>query len=477
MRNIPKMRLIMQMIMAGLSDYRISLKSGSTRNTVRKIRQKIDDDPSVVQMCLGMDDKEAYYRLFPSKAYNVSKAVPDTSKDLASFIKGTPKTVLYYAYVEKAEENGESPLKYDQYSRKIRKEEQKYRGSSEQSIKPGKDVIVFWLQHPVRYLDENRDEKIGRLFLGILPYSTHVFSKLYRADNKDNWIEAHNKMFAQFGGTPKALHAELSKSSCSKGKIRRHYEELAIHYNMYIVLDGSEQYSIDTMQIADWFRERISDSLYPSFAAACDNIRNIQNDYDRITDENGTTKNRLFYEGEYRLLSRLQNGEYLPAETTELTILYNSHVQFQNCQYSVPYEYALKADKKVKLELKGELINIFYHGKLISTHIRKTNGGYQTNPKHMPVGKELNRMEWNPDRFIGWAETIGPDTKELIGKILKSDPIVQKTYRRCMAILSLSKKYGTDQLEEACGANEIPPGVSAVKVISEYLKMNYGADT
>jgi transposase len=64
--------------------------------------------------------------------------------------------------------------------------------------------------------------------------------------------------------------------------------------------------------------------------------------------------------------------------------------------------------------------------------------------------------EWSPDRFIRWAEKIGPQTAELIRTVLSSRPHPQQGYRSALGILRMAKSYSDERLEAACRrANQI----------------------
>jgi hypothetical protein len=46
--------------------------------------------------------------------------------------------------------------------------------------------------------------------------------------------------------------------------------------------------------------------------------------------------------------------------------------------------------------------------------------------------------------------TIGPNTSEVIKRILVSRKLEVQTYRMCHGVLSFSKKYSKQALEETC---------------------------
>lgn len=56
---------------------------------------------------------------------------------------------------------------------------------------------------------------------------------------------------------------------------------------------------------------------------------------------------------------------------------------------------------------------------------------------------------WNSDRFLAWAEKIGPFTRGLIKHILESREYPVQTYRACMGIMRFSKSYSSEIMESA----------------------------
>jgi hypothetical protein len=64
--------------------------------------------------------------------------------------------------------------------------------------------------------------------------------------------------------------------------------------------------------------------------------------------------------------------------------------------------------------------------------------------------KHKSYTEWNADRFISWANSIGNYTSAVIKSILNYHKIEQQGYRACMGVLKLCDKYGIKRLESAC---------------------------
>jgi hypothetical protein len=65
--------------------------------------------------------------------------------------------------------------------------------------------------------------------------------------------------------------------------------------------------------------------------------------------------------------------------------------------------------------------------------------------------KHRQHTEWNAERFLSWAQSIGSSTKLAIASILSSHKIEQQGYRACIGVLKLADRHGAKRLEAACG--------------------------
>jgi hypothetical protein len=59
-------------------------------------------------------------------------------------------------------------------------------------------------------------------------------------------------------------------------------------------------------------------------------------------------------------------------------------------------------------------------------------------------------QEWSPERITRWAQTIGPQTAQLVQALMGSRKHPQQAYRSCLGLLRLGNHYGQDRLEAAC---------------------------
>ena len=86
----------------------------------------------------------------------------------------------------------------------------------------------------------------------------------------------------------------------------------------------------------------------------------------------------------------------------------------------------------------------------MASHVRCAHQGqYTTVPEHLSKAHQAH-LQWTPERLIHWGQGIGVATGSLVKRMLESRPHPEHGYRACLALLSLTKRYGKPRLEAAC---------------------------
>ena len=138
--------------------------------------------------------------------------------------------------------------------------------------------------------------------------------------------------------------------------------------------------------------------------------------------------------------------EYMERRTAKVSSDY--HVRFDNAYYSVDRAYL---HKEVLIRASATTVKIFSkEGVPICQWPRATaKSQWFTDPNHLPANyRDLS--EWNGTYFLRKAMTVGPNTENVIRRILTSRKLEVQTYRMCQGVLSLTRKYSKQALEEAC---------------------------
>ena len=151
-----------------------------------------------------------------------------------------------------------------------------------------------------------------------------------------------------------------------------------------------------------------------------------------------------------------EKEELLPLPATEYEFMERRmakvspdfHVRFDNAYYSVDKAYV---HQQVVVAATESVVQISSkQGKPLAEWPRaKYKGQWFTDPNHLPANFK-DMAEWNSAFFIRRAMTIGPNTTEVIKRILKCRKLEVQTYRMCQGGLSFSNRYSKEALEMAC---------------------------
>ena len=160
-------------------------------------------------------------------------------------------------------------------------------------------------------------------------------------------------------------------------------------------------------------------------------------------------RKQLFDDIEKNELMPLPVNRYEIRSFKKLTAQFNYHIYLSDDKhyYSVPYRYRAN---QLDIIYTDSIVEIFYKNERIAFHKRnRTANGYSTIKEHMPT-QHREYSEWTPQRFINWAIKIGSDVETVIKTILSKRQHPEQSYKTCMGILSLAKKYDNDALNKAC---------------------------
>jgi hypothetical protein len=64
--------------------------------------------------------------------------------------------------------------------------------------------------------------------------------------------------------------------------------------------------------------------------------------------------------------------------------------------------------------------------------------------------RHQKHLEWSPERFVHWAQAIGPATAQCVQAILKARKHPEQAYRACLGLLNLANRHSQAKLEAAC---------------------------
>lgn len=77
--------------------------------------------------------------------------------------------------------------------------------------------------------------------------------------------------------------------------------------------------------------------------------------------------------------------------------------------------------------------------------------------------------EWSEKRFVKWANKTGPNTALYNENVLKPKDFPQQSFKTCMSIMSLTKKYETEMFESTC-SDSLEKKLFSYRYFSNLLK-------
>jgi hypothetical protein len=124
--------------------------------------------------------------------------------------------------------------------------------------------------------------------------------------------------------------------------------------------------------------------------------------------------------------------------------------------------------KKLEAHTTGELVTLYHQGNIVAVHPRShRTGGHTTLDEHMPIAHQKHQ-QWSPQRFENWARDIGISTETVVRQFLQSRKHPEQSYRICLGLLSLAKKYSPERLETAC-LRALATGINRLQGITSIL--------
>ncbi|MET3632358.1 MULTISPECIES: Mu transposase domain-containing protein [Burkholderia] len=76
-------------------------------------------------------------------------------------------------------------------------------------------------------------------------------------------------------------------------------------------------------------------------------------------------------------------------------------------------------DEQVDVRYTRTSVEIFHRGQRIAAHARsERRGHHSTIAAHMPPNHRAATTEWNPQRLLKWAASIGPRTAAVVEHLL-----------------------------------------------------------
>lgn len=455
-------REILRLHSQGISQRGIATSCECSRNTVSSVINKALDADITWPLPAVMSDDDLRKALFPEHALPTNRKTPDFEhihKEMAK--SGVTLSLLWHEYYVEARNNQEIPYMYTQFCKYYREYAMCNKATMHIDHKPGEKMEVDWAGQTASIIDSITGEIVPvYIFVSVLPCSQYAYVEGFLTMNQESWIAAHVNAFTYYGGVTRIIAPDNLKTGVQGIKwyipiINKTYHEMAEHYGTAIipcrVRAPKDKSSVERSVgiISTWILAALRNQQFFSLSELNRAIRmELGKLNNRPFQKKPGSRSSVFLEQEQPMLIPLPAIPYELASWKIATVQYNYCITVEKMHYSVPYEYI---KQKVDVRITKTIVEVFFKGNRVCSHPRLHGypGQYSILEEHMPE-KHRQYAKWNGERFLEWAERIGPNTKIIVKSFLTAHRVEQQGYKSCMALLKLSDKYSVPRLEAAC---------------------------
>lgn len=348
-----------------------------------------------------------------------------------------------------------------------------------QTHRVGEKVFVDYAGPTVPIVDRATGElRQAQVFVAVLGASNYTYVKATWTQGLDDWLMAHVRAFAFFGGVPEIVVPDNLKAGVQtphryEPDLNPSYLELAAHYSVAVIparvrkpRDKAKAES-GVLVVERWILARLRHRTLFSLDELNTVIRALRDALNqRAFKKLPGSRRHWFATLEQPALRPLPEEPYMLARWKKARVNIDYHIDVERHYYSVPYTLARR---EVEVRLTATTVEVFHQRQRVACHRRDPRPGRHTTvTAHMPKAHR-EYAEWTPERLVRWANQTGPHTAALVERILATRRHPQQGYRSCLGILRLGKAYGADRLEAAC-QRALAIGGLSYKSIESILK-------
>jgi transposase len=317
-----------------------------------------------------------------------------------------------------------------------------------------------------------------QIFVAVMGASSFTYAEAVWSQKLPDWIAAHARAFAYFGGAARQtvsdnLKAGIIKACFHEPMVNRTYADMARHYGTAIVPArpykprDKAKVEVGVQVVGRWILARLRHRRFFSLAELNAAIRTLLDDLNnRLMRGWGVSRRTLHEQLDRPALVELPASPYEYAEWKRCRVGLDYHVEIAKHYYSVPHQLLRQ---EVEARITVATVEIFHRGKRVASHQRSLRPHRpSTIADHMPRAHRRYR-DWTHERLRREAASVGPDTAALVDVILRSRPHPEQGFRSCIGILGLVKRFGAARVDAAC-ARALVLGTRSYTSVAAILK-------
>ena len=457
---------------------KIATSCGIGRTTVSDYLNRFEASPLGWPLPLDIDDTQLEQQLFPSVQINYStkRARLDWQYIHGELRrKGVTLMLLWQEYKEQYPDG----YQYSQFCHLYRQWAGRIDTVMRQEHRAGEKMFVDYAGQTVDVYDlPTKQNRKAQIFIAALGASNYTYAEATWTQTLPDWIASHCRAYDYIGGVPEITVPDNLKSGVKnpcfyEPDLNPTYLDMARHHGTAIiptrVAKPKDKAKVEVaVQIVErWILARLRNHKFFSLQQLNESIEKLLTELNQKPFQKlPGSRQSMFDAIDKPALKPLPQHFYQFAEWKSARVNIDYHIEVDRHYYSVPHQLI---KKEIDVRITSNIIECFYKNKRVASHIRSYQQAWHTTVKdHMPKSHQ-KWADWTPDRFIRWAEKIGPQTTQLIMTVMSSRPHPQQGFRSALGILRLAKSYGDHRLEAAC-KRALMIGSSSYRSLASILK-------
>ncbi len=364
------------------------------------------------------------------------------------------------AWEEYRQVHGENGYSYSQFCHRYRTWLGRQQRSMRQNHIAGEKVFIDYCGPTVPIVNAHTGTYIGaQIFVAVLGASNYTFACASASQKEADWIDAHTKAAAFFGGwatltIPDNLKSGVTKTDRYVPVLNASYEQWSEHYRTAIIparpykpKDKAKAENA-VLVVERWIIARLRKHTFFSLGELNEAIAKLLNELnERPFKKLPGSRRSLFEKIEKATLIPLPSHSYEYQQVRQARVHVDYHIEYDKHYYSVPH---MLVGSQVEVRVSGRIVNVYAAGKRVASHARSSlQAKHTTLTEHMPEAHR-HQANWTPERFEQRSSDVGTATHRIVHQMLNAKRHPQQNFRSVLALLSLAKKYDRVQLENAC---------------------------
>lgn len=454
---VRKIREVLRLKAAGLSDRQIARSIGSARSTVQACLKRAGEVGLAWREAEALDEESLQARLYQCSVPRSSRPEPDFAHIHAELDRpGVTRLLLWQEYKAAQPDGWQYSVFCDRYRRWLLTQDPVLR----RNHVPGEKLFVDYAGQTVpvtdRYTGEIREAQI---FVAVLGCSNYTYAEASFTQKLSDWLGAHVRALEYIGGVPAAIVPDNLKSAVTRAhryepELNPSYHDFAEHYGVAILPARArkprDKAKVETavLIVERWILARLRNRSFFSLGELNVAIRDLLDDLNTrpFKKLEGCRRTR-FLELEQAVLRPLPMHRYEYGEWRKARVHPDYHIEVKRAYYSVPYRLI---GQQVDVRLSANGIEVFHRGKRVASHARSSERARRsTQDAHRPASHTAV-IEQSFARVLECAIVIGPATAEVLRRQAAHRKHPEETLRSAQGILRLARDFDPSALESAC---------------------------